>query len=54
MKDKLLTIFTLVMFALTLIFGASLLTIAMLVIIPIAVLRCVFSTNSADEKNEGV
>ena len=51
MKDKLLTIFTLVMFALTLIFGASLLTIAMLVIIPIAELRCMFSTR---EKNEGI
>lgn len=54
MKDKLLTIFTLVMFALTLIFGASLLAMTMLVIIPIAVLRCMFSTNTPNNKNESI
>jgi len=52
MKDKLLTFFTLVAFAFVLIFGASLLTIAMLIILPLGILRCMFSAN--EQKNESV
>ena len=52
MKDKLLTFFTLIAFAFVLIFGASLLTLVMLIILPLGILRCMFSTN--EQKNESV
>ena len=52
LKDKLLELFTLVAFAFVLVFGASLLTIAMLIILPLGILRCMFSTN--EQKNESV
>jgi len=52
LKDKLLELFTLVAFAFVLVFGASLLTIAMLIILPLGILRCMFGTTK--NQNEGV
>ena len=52
LKDKLLELFTLVAFAFVLVFGASLLTIAMLIILPLGILRCMFGTTK--NQNESV
>lgn len=52
MKDKLIAILTLIAFFGILVFGGILFTIVLLVVIPLALLRCMFST--VDRKNESL
>jgi len=49
MKDKLITIFAITMFSVVLVFGAWAVLMVMLVVFPLAILRCMFGIN----KNEG-
>jgi hypothetical protein len=53
MKDKLITTITVLLFLLTLIFGSALLLGVMLIIIPMALLQCLFNTNPKNE-NESI
>jgi hypothetical protein len=46
MKDKLITISALIAFAIILLLGASVFVIGILMIFPLALLYCMFSTNN--------
>jgi hypothetical protein len=52
MKDNLITIFALTMFTLVLVFGVWMLLIATMVLLPVALLKCMIDTN--DQRNESI
>ena len=52
MKDKILLLVNLILFLTVLTLGGLLFTLVMLVIIPLAILSCMFSTN--ENRNESV
>jgi hypothetical protein len=54
MKTNLITIFTVSLFLSILLFGGALMIFSMMIIIPIALLRCMFDSGGNNKTNESI